>query len=294
MVKINLTDFGLLVKHLRKNNVDERGNRWTRESLSEAIHLTANQLGRLERGDRKYLDTQTLQLLARALKLTNLEQKEFFIAAVGLKDEILFDHEDPLAQLNNLVNLMEKMQIPAFAVDPYGDILASNTSCLKLFLITPEMIEYARTIPAGLNHMHFIYSSVFGFRNIIGPVWRKVAAIEILLFRRSTLRYRHTEYFDYIFKALLREKEFDIDWYSSHRNPDYYDLTYEAFDYDHPRYGPLSYVATETIINTQKGDIYLILYNPANQSTCEVFKELKGPNKNHTLKLAGWPEKVML
>ncbi len=291
---INLREFGLLVKTLRKNSVDDNGNMWTRESLSEAVHLTPNQLGRLERGDRKYLDTQTLQLLAEALNLTTLEQKEFFSAAVSPINKTLLNPKKPDEQLSNLYTLIEMLRIPAFAIDPYGDIIASNTSAANLFCITPEVVEYARTIPLGLNYMYLLYSSTYGFKDIFGPKWKEIAALEILLFRRATLRYRHTEYFKYIFENLLSEKQFDIDWYASHRNQKTYDLTHEIFEYDHPRYGQLKYIATETITDTQKGNIYLLMYNPADQATLSVFNSLHGPNKNHLHKLARWPEKIMI
>jgi transcriptional regulator with XRE-family HTH domain len=71
------SEFGQLVKSLRKATNDPLGNRWTRESLGSYIHLSINQLGRLERGDRKYFDNQTLILLADAFKLTPIERKEF-------------------------------------------------------------------------------------------------------------------------------------------------------------------------------------------------------------------------
>ena len=289
-----MTEFGLLVKALRKSSMDEYGKRWTRESLSKAIHLTPNQLGRLERGDRKHLDNQTLELLAKAFKLTNLEQKEFFIAASGLKDEVLFQNEIPEYQLKNLISLMESLQVPAFALDAYGDIIAANTSAINFFCVTEELIGYALTIPAGLNHIRFMYSSKYGFKDIVGPCWREAAIIEMYLFRRSTLRYRHTDYFNYLFKALLKEKDFDIDWYASQRNPSFKNLTYEAFNYDHSRYGPISYTATETIVNTREGDLYLIMYNSTDKLTTKVFYSLNGPGKNHVKKLASWPEKEIL
>jgi len=291
VVEINLAEFGLLVKALRNGCYDDHCNRLTRETLSKEIHLTPNQLGRLERGDRKYLDTQTLRLLARALKLTNLERREFFLAAIGQRDKYIFDQEEPENQLNDLIKLMEQLQVPAFTIDPYGDIVASNTSCMNLFLVTPEIIDYSRTIPLGFNHMYFMYSPDFGYKDLIGPSFHKVVEIEILLFRRSTLRYRHTDYFNYIFKNLLKIKQFDVDWYASQRNSQHYDLTYELFEYDHPRYGRMSYIATETIVNTQKGDLYLIVYNSTNNETSLVFDKLKDSHKNHTLKLASWPNK---
>ncbi len=291
VVTINLTEFGSLVKALRNGCFDDHGNRLTREALSKEIHLTPNQLGRLERGDRKYLDTQTLRLLARALKLTNLERREFFLAAIGQRDKYLFDQEEPENQLNDLVELMENLQVPAFTVDPYGDLVAVNTSCMNLFLVTPEIIEYGHTFPLAFNHMYFMYSPEFGYKDLIGPGYQKTLEIEILLFRRSSLRYRHTEYFDCVFKNLLKIKEFDVDWYASQRNPRHHDLTYELFEYDHPRYGRMSYIATETIVNTQKGDLYLIIYNATNNETSFIFNKLKDSHKNHTIKLASWPNK---
>lgn len=293
-LKINLTEFGLLVKALRKSSLDLYGNRWTRDSLSRAVHLTPHQLGRLERGDRKYLDTQTLELLSKAFNLTNLEKKEFFTAAVGLSDNYLFGNESPEAQLKKLTKMMELISVPAFVIDVYGDFVVANRSSMDLFCITQEIIDYAKTIPLGFNSINFIYSSEFGFKNIIGPGWRRKATIEILLFRRNTLRYRHTEYFDYVLRTLLKEKQFDIDWYTSHRSPDVYDFTYEKFEYNHPRFGPLCYIATETIVNTGAGDLYLIIYNPSNEATISVFQEIRGKGNNAIMKLAPWPEKKMV
>ncbi len=288
---MNLTDFGLLIKTLRKSSVDQWGNPWTRESLSRAVHLSPDQLGRLERGDRKYLDTHTLMLLADSFNLTNLERKEFLYAALGLSDEELFSREDSIRLLNSLLAETENLQVPILIIDAYADIVAANTATLNLFMMTPELLNYTRQIPAGQNLLNMIYSPVFGTRDILGSFWRKIATIEILLFRRSTLRYRHTGYFKYLFKILLKEKQFDIDWYFCQRYADRYDLTYVHFLYEHPRYGPLSYIATETVICTKKGELYLLIYNPVDHATASIFKSLKGTNENRVYRYARWPEK---
>ncbi len=290
---MNLNEFGLLIKTLRKSSADQFGNIWTRDRLSKAIHLTPDQLGRVERGDRKYLDPQTLKLLAKAFNLTNLEKKEFFYAALGLADKEIFKHEEPDNQLNNLLCEMENLQTPALLIDAYSDIVALNTAALNLYLVTPELLSIARQIPAGHNLINLIYSSAFGSKELFGSFWQQAATIEILLFRRSTLRYRHTDYFNYILKILFKEKQFDIDWYSSHRYAEQYDLTYEHFEYEHPRYGPLSYLATETIINTKKGQLYLLLYNPFNKVTASVFAKLLGKSGNKAYRAASWPEKII-
>ncbi len=288
---MELNDFGLIVKALRKNSFDYNGNRWTRESLSRAVHLTEDQLGRLERGDRKYLDNQTLMLLADSFNLTTLERKEFFYAALGLKDEVLFNLEEPETQLSGIFNTMEKLLVPAFLTDVYADIASANKAVMDLYQITPGMLKRLRKTPAGFNQLYLIYSDIYGLKDLIGPQWSDAAIMTILEFRRSSLRYRHTNYFHYLLNTLLKEKQFELDWYSCHRNDDNYDLTYERFEYEHPFFGPLLYTATETVIHTMKGELKLVLYNPANPETVAVFEELMTYGGNQIFQLASWPEK---
>ena len=189
---------------------------------------------------------------------------------------------------------MEKLQVPAFITDNYSDIIAAKISILDLYQITPNIIDSIREQPAGFNHLRFAYSSELHFEDIIGTAhWRKSADRAILFFRRATLRYRHTAYFNYILKAMLKNKQFDVDWYSSHRFLDHRDITYGHYKYEHDLYGPLNYIATETLVNTVKGDLYLIVYNPADVITFNVFMELLKTSENKTRRLAPWPEKKM-
>lgn len=198
---MNLAEFGLLVKTLRQSNHDEYGKRWTRESFSEKINLTPHQLGRLERGDRKYLDNLTLQLLAESLNLTALEQKELLLAAIGLPDN------------------------------------------------------------------------------------------EIYLFRRSSLRYRHTDYFSFLFRELLNETSFDIDWYSNHRFNYQLDMTYEPISLKHPCHGPMNYIITETAAATSEGNLYLMVNNPSDIATMSAFSEMISEHGNKVRRLSTWPQK---
>lgn len=88
---------------MRKNSLNEQGKAWNREALGQAVHLTEDQLGRLERGERKYIDKQTLTLLADSFNLTKKERKEFYYAALGLQDREIFNQEVPETQLKNLM-----------------------------------------------------------------------------------------------------------------------------------------------------------------------------------------------
>jgi len=289
---MHLTDFGELVKTLRQNSLDENGNCLTRETICERVHLTAHQLGRLERGDRKYLDNQTLLLLANSLNLTNPERIEFLYAALGLTDKSGSDFIDPEWQLNNLCSALENLQVPAYIMDVYGDLLAINEANLALYQITPDMLDYFGKLPIGHNLMHIIYSSTLGYKDFLGEqAWREVATMAMLFFRRSTLRYRHTDYFSFLIRELLNETSFDIDWYSSHRFNYQLDMTYEFISFKHPCHGPLSYIITETAAATIKGNLYLMVNNPSDIATISAFSEMIGEHGNKVRRLAPWPEK---
>jgi len=292
---MNFAEFGQIIQELRKNSYDEYGKRMTRETLCQKVHLTLHQLGRLERGERKYLDNQTLLLLAKTFNLTNLEQKEFLIAAAGVIEKDLYNHGKPQAQLNDLIALAENLQVPAYIVDDYADLLAANRSVLNLYNLTPEIIEYARSIPFGFNAIYYIYSSRFGLKDIIdNSTWKEAADLYMLFFRRSTLRLRHTEYFKQIFRALIKEKQFDIDWHSSYKQTEQLDITYQRVKIEHPAYGLINYTGTETKIQTNKGNLYLMIYSPSDRATLSLFTGLLENNSNTATRLAPWPEKKII
>lgn len=291
---VDFVRFGKIVRALRLSHIDESGNVLSRERLSGLVHLTPHQLGRLERGDRKYLENDTLALLANAFKLTPLERDEFYLAALGMPDEIAHHREQPDHKLEELLKILEKLMIPAFVIDVYADLVAANSRFFKLLMITPELLELAKTVPSGFNILNFMYSPLSGFQEMIGSKWREYARVEILLFRRSSLRYRHTPYFADTLNTLLREKEFSIDWYASHIRQEKYAATYVHYDYDHPSYGALSYLIMETVVSTRSGNLYLIIYNPMENQTTAVFDNLIEPEERYAIKLSAWPEKVII
>ncbi len=286
-------DFGLLIKTLRCNGHDNLGNWWTREGLCNEVHLTPDQLGRIERGERKYLDNETLHLLASAFKLTNLERKEFMFASIGIPDSVVNSMLEPATQLNNVIILLESLRVPAFAIDVYSDLIVSNQAALYISQLTPEKLKHAKTVPAGLNHLYLLYSPDYGYREILGDHWQSTAMQELLLFRHSSLRYRHTEYFNYLLQELLKNRAFDINWYSSHKSDLYNDMAYASLKYEHPAYGPVNYIATETVLHTKKGDLRLVILNPVDSVTTALFANLTSSGSNQVIQLNSWPEKVI-
>jgi transcriptional regulator with XRE-family HTH domain len=283
--------FGQLVKELRKTTSDHQGNRWTRETLSKQIHLSVDQLGRLERGDRKYYDNQSLELLADAFKLTPIERKEFFITAAGITDQDYCFHLTPDEQLQELIETLGDVWTPAFLLDAYQDIVAINKSCLDLFMINDEIIISAKELPFGYNLLKYMYDQNLGFAQLLGPLWQDVAMIQIHQFRRTSFRFQHHDYYKQLMNELSKEPKFDIDWYTSQRDPINKYLQYEKFSYIHPIYGPLRYIATEANTESIYGELQLILYLPADFPTAATFYQLVNLGAQKAIRLAEWPIK---
>lgn len=283
--------FGQLVRELRKTTSDPHGNRWTRETLSKQIHLSVDQLGRLERGDRKYYDQQTLELLADAFKLTPIEQKEFFIAAAGINHEEHYNFANPDEQLNDLHNVLNTMWSPAMLVDAFQNIVAINKPYQDLFLVTDELLENSRQHPIIFNLLYVAYSNQLGIRDLLGPFWREIAIIQIHQFKRTTFHYQHLKYYKSLLRELYKLPLFDVDWYSSYRTPFNKYQHYVKYSYEHPAYGPLNYIGAVTANSTVYGELQLIVYTPTDSPTTAVFYQFAISDDRKVSKLSDWPVK---
>lgn len=289
---MNAAEFGQLIKALRQNSFDEGGEKLTRQKLSEAVKMTLQQLGRLERGEQKIIDAQNLSMLAKSLNLTNLEEREFLEVAANLSDKGAADSVSPEISLDEVLNILQQLHVPAYVTDVYCDVVAMNAISLALQGISANLQSYLGTLPIGYNCLYNIYFSQPHFMELLGEnEWKESAYMAMLYFRRITLPYRHTAYFKYVLKELLKERQFAIDWYASHRTEDHYDNSYQLTSYDHPLYGPICYLITETIITTARGNLCLFIYNACDETTASVFRKLFKQSGARIHRLASWPHK---
>jgi len=150
---VNYKEFGRLIKALRLNSYDERGAKLTRQKLSESVNLTPDQLGRLERGDRKFLDNATFHLLANSFNLTNLEKRELLIIYANISNEKPPEPSNSETQLDGLIAILEKLNAPAYVTDAYCNI-AINAVNLALQGLTADIIDYLGTLPVGYNMLY--------------------------------------------------------------------------------------------------------------------------------------------
>ena len=288
-------EFGKLLAALRKQNLNEFGKTWNREELGKFIHISPHQLGRLERGTKKHLDTETLQLLADAFNLTTLERKELFFAAVGVStDEIVNpdDSETRLA-LNKLLTTLKKIQMPAFLVDDYADIVASNMMTMNLYQASASYLEKSSDGYAAFNLLKFIYDETSGYKKAVGTAWEDMARRNINFFRRVSLRQRHKPYFKKILTELRRIEKFDVHWYEVIRGPTCIDTVYDIFKWNHPLHGPIHLVFTEATLPTLYGNLYLFTYSPMDINTAKAFLEIAREVGGQVFQYAPWPLKPL-
>lgn len=210
---MNRIEFGQLVTALRKEQRDENYNVWTQKTLGEKTGLGELVVGKIERGQRAILDENVLLCLANALQLTSLERKEFFFSALDIdSDQIAFKGSDSETILNNLIEKMAEIQLPAYITDPFGDVVAANALIIGLLEISSDYIDSGYILPAGFNHMRVGFSPESGFSKLLGPQWHS-AAIQIMqLFRGCSLRYRSSPYFAHTFSALRKYPLFGQYW----------------------------------------------------------------------------------
>src|SRR5512133_1239739 len=143
-------EFGFLVSLLR------RDLSLTQFQLAENAQIDLAVISQIERGVKKYFDPDLLFQLANSLHLTTIERREFFLAATGIHEQRIIrqpsaalatDTIDANKVLGKMVNIIEKLRLPAFIMDVYSDVLAINYIGAAFFQVSPALIETAPHIP---------------------------------------------------------------------------------------------------------------------------------------------------
>lgn len=298
---MNRREFGQLIAALRKEHMDEAGNRLTQAKLAELAQAQDPQtplneviLGKIERGERATLDDQTLLSLAETLKLTTGERREFFLAATGLYDEQIFQHHDSADEtLAKAVQMLQDIQLPAVLLDSYLDIIAANNMVLDLYNAIDVNIQNRLGQPAGLNLLNIIFSADFDpQRKLMSrQAWHNFAVGNVIYFRRITLRQRMTDYFADLYAILRRNREFRWYWeqvfYEEKRNF----VGGESFQMGSGGDERYRYLTAPLTLLTAYGNLEIITHIPRNLETAEAFLRMAQTSPPRVHQLSSWPEK---
>jgi transcriptional regulator with XRE-family HTH domain len=279
MGKMNKKNFGLLVKSLRESTLDsDLDEPCTQAKLGEVTQLGERVIGSIERGEKVNLDNEILSKLADAFQLTSVERREFFFAGIDNKNTALVE-KTTIEQLylTHVLDVLAKIQVPAFINDVFTDIVATNRLIRRLFGIeTDEHInQIQKVLPAGYNATNFVFSEKTRFRKLIGERnWDEIAKSNLLFFRRVSLRYRYTKYFKHLLKNLKKEKLFRYYWELIHFEKQEVLFEFETYNYSHPNLGSINYLIVPSEIVTPYSNLWLHSYLPLNEETAHKFQEL--------------------
>ena len=293
---MNKKEFGRLVSLLRT----ELG--WTQTQLAEYAEIPITTLSNIERGVKKYLESEILFRLANALQLTSLERREFFLASCGLDQKQMVRQPGPNTPtkvfdskklMEEVTSMMSDMYAPAHLGDAYGDVIAINHIMQELMQITPEVLQKAGLSPAGINNMHLIYG-MMEIHQAFGDQFNNTALSSLRAFREGSLRYRTKPRYLSLMKEFRNVKKyplFDRYWRKASVLEDDKEATLSPFELNHQLYGKLRITSSSSVILTPFGELYLSHYFPLDRRTAATFIEIADKAGAGVVILTSWPSK---
>lgn len=290
---MNRKDFGHLIAALRREHLDEEGKQWTQERLAQESMIDIEVLGSIERGKRAYLRADILLALAEALRLTNEERREFFLAAHAFEEPEAIYQEDEISEtLRRLLQRVEHVPLPAYLIDQYCDILSCNQSVLNLLGLTPEHLRQTADHPiVASNMMRFVFAPEFEQREHM-PHWHMFAYQNMAIFRTLSLRYRTQPYFQTLIAEMRKWPLFRHYWFKLYEDIEHDPVVNnETIVVDTSQGRQLNYFSTSFTARTNAGTLVFYVYVPADAPTIEVFTHIINASDQVVYQFGSWPQK---
>ncbi len=289
---MNKKQFGQLIAALRKELLDENGKQWTQIKLAETTDLSEELIKNLENGRKVNLETDILTKLADVLKLTSGEREQLFLAASGVGEkDIAQKQHDPEIILGDLINLMEKVQSPAFILDPFADIVASNLVLALFHDFDPNIFQNESTNnPAQYNIMRLAFAPEFDRQRKGIADWDDLSQRMMAMFRVVSFRHRAHPYYQVLLKGLLAYPWFKKVW-REERQPEYRFTDNLWFRMNHPKFGIINCMSNTVTAITSIGDLKLYTFTPLDDQTLEIFAKMTKLVGTKAYRLPTWPEK---
>lgn len=271
-------EFGKLIAALREEHIDfsARGvSVWTQAKLAQAANLPEKTIAQLEQGRKMNLDAYTLTQIARALKLTAGEQVRLFSAAAEVDTE---PHQSLQNRAEgtwrNILRMMGEIRLPAYLFDPYVNVLASNSLALTLLNVPEAMLATATTKVSGFNLMRYVFAPESPLRRLLGADWQKRITSNVIDFRASTLKYRHTRRFKIILAELSTYPSFRETWFDTQIFGEELIQEWTHYEYIHPEYGEVNFISHIHTTPTSRGTLHLTTLLPRTKATTDAYEEI--------------------
>lgn len=270
--------FGKLVAALREEHIDfsARGvGVWTQAKLAKEANLPEKTIAQLEQGRKMNLDSYSLTQIARALKLTASEQYRFFSAAAEVDTEPHQTLQNRAEEtVRNLLRLMNDIRVPAYLLDPYVNVLASNSLALTLLNVPEFMLKSATSAASGFNLMRYVFAPESPLKPLLGSTWSARATSNVLFFRATTLKYRHTRRFKTILAELSTYPSFRDIWFNTQIYAEELAQDWSHYEYSHPEYGEVNFISHISSTPTSAGNLSLTSLLPRTKATTAAFEEI--------------------
>ncbi len=296
-------EFGQLIRHLRFELSEIEMRKITQEDLDRRCGFPSGTVGRIERGDMRRLEHEHLVALANAFRLTQLERREFFLAANGVPTEEIYRYPNapsPEDELERLVQGLLDVPYPTVITDVYADIIYINHMALQLVgPFDQERLDdfcHYRIVP---NLVYFVFHPAFRFESVfVQPSeWFHAAVGLVQFFRRSTLNYRTHRYWDFLMWRFQNDDprlwaNFRLFWIQAEMRQEWDGDTHRRYHIQHPRLGTLHYLAVVAEESTAYGPLYIVTYLPLDEATRQAFDQLRAAPQegNPWTRGAPWPE----
>lgn len=292
---MNRKKFGKLVTALRREHLEDQ-RPLSRPKFARRSGVDEQILANIEIGRKAILDADLLLKMADALLLNNGERKEFFLAAAGIEEQQLYQRRDnPKLALDEMLERMGKLQLPAFLVDQYFDIIAVNQMVLEIYNVNVnDFLNPDSDAVTRLNLMRFLFSPEFNEQKImLGKHQEKFLANTMMLFRASSLRYRATEYFQRLQTHL--KKFGDFRKFIQRKTEDQYYIDNNMHILlDNKNFGMIEAISASVVAATTAGDLKMFVFTPMSEDTARIFTKVARQGNYVFHALSDWPNKDIL
>ena len=295
---MNRKEFGELVATLRQD-MD-----WKQSQLAEIANVDDAVISQIERGVKKHFEPDLLFELANVFQLTTLERREFFLAASGLEQRQIVrqitastntDVFNARRVLEKMIEITGQVRLPAFIIDVYSDVIATNQIVLSFFKVPPSFVEEAGRIPGGYNTTRFNFGKDLVARSHVLDNWDQYALKSMRAFRENSLRYRAKPYFKYLMKTFRNPHEyplFDRYWKMVSTVEQDKEANTDYFSFQHDEFGEIKYITSSATSVTSFGELFLVHYLPLDEHTSHIFEKLTQQAGPGLTQFASWPVKT--
>lgn len=297
---LHLLRFGSLVSALR-NDIEK-----TQEELAADTGLGVRIIRDIEQGNRLNLHKDGVLIkLAHGLQLTTLERQQFLFAASGASEQDFLRQARDIPQLNqsddqeaneildNLKHVLIGLRTPAYVVDSYCDIILANRLIIELLRIPPHLLAEAKNEQAvgNCNLMRVLFHPESTYQSFVGSDWERHALQNIRFFRRTSLRYRNSQYYLELSQELRKYEAFRWYWKRTlvEMNDEF--LNYSVYTVSLPHGPTLEYAGVASFVGvTPFGELLMNMYLPLSDDTAQIFNVLYQKNGPGCEQFAPFPD----